>query len=117
MLNSIRDNLADKQESVLTELNDCFNIISATLLPSQRGFYITDNKVQCCMVVESFFPKDIVCNRAAISIEAYEPKQVEKRTPVKSYKTDLSVNVAQSNSPKKSIAETSDNESTILVNR
>ncbi|KAI8437513.1 hypothetical protein MSG28_011825 [Choristoneura fumiferana] len=104
MMNSIRDNLSQKPEPVLTELNDCFKIVSATLLPSERGVYITDNKVQCCLVVESNMPRDITCTRAAISIEVFKIDKVEKRTPAKSYKTDISVNNnigSQNNSPRK----------------
>ncbi|CAH2095443.1 unnamed protein product [Euphydryas editha] len=117
MLKTIREKLADKQETVLTELNDCFQIVSATLLPSERGVYITDNKIQCRFVVESHMPKDVTCSRVAISVEVFEDKQREKRTPVKSNKTDLSVSVSsQSNSPRKLTPEsTSENESNTLV--
>ncbi|CAH0731793.1 unnamed protein product, partial [Brenthis ino] len=113
MLKSIRDNLADKQESVLTELNDCFKIISATLLPSERKSYITDDKVQCRLVIESYMPKDVICTKAAISVEIFQEK-TEKRTPVKSYKTDL-ISVSVGSSPKRSTPEEGDSESNILV--
>ncbi|KAL0868397.1 hypothetical protein ABMA27_007909 [Loxostege sticticalis] len=92
MMNSIRVDLKDKTESVLTELNDCFKIISATLVPSERGVYITDNKIQCCLLIESHFSKEVNCTRAAISIEPCKEEKQDKRTPVKSYKTDLNVN-------------------------
>lgn len=118
MMNSIRDNLSQKPEPVLTELNECFKIVSATLLPSERGVYITDNKVQCCLVVESNMPKDITCTRAAISIEVFKIDKVEKRTAAKSYKTDLSVNNnigSQNNSPRKSAPD--DNELPNLISR
>ncbi|XP_072933288.1 trafficking protein particle complex subunit 10 isoform X2 [Epargyreus clarus] len=119
MMKSIKVGLADKQESVLTELNDCFKVVSVTLVPSERGIYITDNKVQCHLVVESYLPKEVMCTRAAISIELYkEEKQTEKRTPVKSYKTDLSVNSSvgtQTNSPKRLPADVAENESSNLV--
>jgi hypothetical protein len=92
MMKSIKVDLKDKTESVLSELNECFKIVSATLVPSDRGVYITDNKVQCCLTIESFFPKEIICNRAAISIEPCTEDKQEKKTPVKGYKTDLNVN-------------------------
>lgn len=112
MLKSIRDNLASKQDSVLTELSDCFKIISATLLPSERDAYITDNKVQCRLLIESFLPKYAKCI-AAISVEIFQEK-IEKRTPVKNYKTDLSVSVGSS--PKRT-PEDREDESNILVTR
>ncbi|XP_045454585.1 trafficking protein particle complex subunit 10 [Melitaea cinxia] len=117
MLKTIREKLADKEEPVLTELNDCFQIVSATLLPSERCVYITDNKIQCRFVVESHMPREVSCTRAAINVEVFEDKQTEKRTPVKNNKTDLSVSVSsQSNSPRKSTPDsTSENESNSLV--
>ncbi|XP_046971820.1 trafficking protein particle complex subunit 10 [Vanessa cardui] len=117
MMKSLRENLADKQETVLTELNDCFQIVSATLIPSERGVYITDNKIQCRFVVESHMPKDVNCTRAAISVEAYQDKQAEKRTPVKNNKTDLSVSVgSQANSPRRSTPDdTTESESNNLI--
>ncbi|XP_068619603.1 trafficking protein particle complex subunit 10 [Battus philenor] len=121
MMKSIRENLSDRTDPVLTELNDCFKVVSATLLPSERGLYITDNKVQCCLVVESYLPKTVVCTRAAISTEiCKEDKQTERRTPVKSYKTDLSVNGSvgtQINSPKKSPADNSSDDTSNLITR
>ncbi|XP_063537577.1 trafficking protein particle complex subunit 10 isoform X2 [Cydia strobilella] len=117
MMKSIRD-LSQKPEPVLSELNECFKIVSVTLLPSDRGIYITDNKVQCGLVVESNMPKDIICTRAAISIEKFKvDKQTEKRTPAKSYKTEINVNNnvgSQNNSPRK-IAPEGDNELTNLI--
>ncbi|CAG5014524.1 unnamed protein product [Parnassius apollo] len=120
MMKSIRENLSDKRDPVLTELNDCFKVVSATLLPSERGVYITDNKIQCCLVVESNLPKIVVCTQAAISTQiCKEEKQTERRTPVKSYKTDLSVNSSvgmQNNSPKKSTGEaTVENDTSDLI--
>ncbi|XP_023939099.2 trafficking protein particle complex subunit 10 [Bicyclus anynana] len=115
MLKTIRENLADKQESVLTELNDCFKLVSAELLPSERDVYITDNKVQCRLVIESDMPKDVLCTRAAIGTEAHQDKPTEKRTPVKNYKTDLTVSTAsQANSPRKTV-DTAETESNTLV--
>ncbi|XP_041982895.1 trafficking protein particle complex subunit 10 [Aricia agestis] len=108
MWKSMRENLAERQESVLTELNDCFKIVSATLVPSERGVYITDNKIQVRLVFDSNFPKDILCNRAAISIERYE-----KKTPAKNYKTDLSASVSVA-SPKKSKECTDDSETNVV---
>ncbi|CAG4959637.1 unnamed protein product [Colias eurytheme] len=99
MMKSIKENLTEK-DSVQAELNDCFRIISATLLPSERGVYITDNKVQCRLVVVSFLPKDVVCTRSAICVDMCEDK-TDKQTPVKNYKTDLS-SVGTQASPKKS---------------
>ncbi|XP_049885562.1 trafficking protein particle complex subunit 10 [Pectinophora gossypiella] len=102
MMKSIKDNLLDKSDTVLAELNDCFKIVSATLIPSERGVYITDSTVQCCLVVDSNFPKEVSCSRAAINIEKCKDAKQEKRTPMKSYKTDLSVSVGvQTGSPKK----------------
>ncbi|KAL4715985.1 hypothetical protein ACJJTC_013285 [Scirpophaga incertulas] len=92
MMKSIRMDFKGKNVTVLTELNECFKLVSATLVPSDRGIYITDHKVQCCLVVESLFPKDVRCNRAAISIEPCTEDRTDKKTPVKSYKTDLNVN-------------------------
>ncbi|XP_063896992.1 trafficking protein particle complex subunit 10 [Helicoverpa armigera] len=116
MMKSIREELSKKPESVLTELNDCFKVVSASLVPSERGVYITDNKVQCRMTVVSYLPKDVACTRAAISIERCKDDKAEKRTPVKSYKTDLSVsgNVSQNNSPRRGTVEP-DNDSTNLI--
>ncbi|XP_037301824.1 trafficking protein particle complex subunit 10 [Manduca sexta] len=105
MMKTIKDELSKKPDTVLSELNECFKIISVALLPSERGLYITDNIVQCRMVVESNLPKDVVCTRAAISIEVCS--KTEKRTPVK-HKTDLSVSGSvgtQTNSPKKGSEE------------
>ncbi|XP_047986629.1 trafficking protein particle complex subunit 10 [Leguminivora glycinivorella] len=116
MMKSIKS-LSQKPEPVLTELNECFKIVSVALLPSDRGIYITDNKVQCRLVVESNMPKDITCTRAAISIERYKVDKQEKRTPAKSYKTDLSVNNnvgSQNSSPRKGAPE-GDNELTNLI--
>lgn len=101
-MNSIRQNLADKTEPVLAELNDCFKIVSATLVPSERGVYITDNKIQCRLVIESHFPKDVKCTKAAICIEQSKNDKQDKRTPVKNYKTDLSNNAWMTTPPKKS---------------
>ncbi|CAK1594006.1 unnamed protein product [Parnassius mnemosyne] len=120
MMKSIRENLSDRRDPVLTELNDCFKVVSATLLPSERGVYITDNKVQCRLVIESNLPKIVVCTQASISTHiCKEEKQTERRTPVKSYKTDLSVNSSvgmQNNSPKKSTGEaTVENDTSDLI--
>ncbi|XP_013166205.1 PREDICTED: trafficking protein particle complex subunit 10 [Papilio xuthus] len=120
MMKSIREGLSEKSEPVLTELNDCFKVVSATILPSERGVYITDNKVQCCLTIESYLPKTVVGTRAAISTEiSKQDKQTERRTPVKNYKTDLSVNGSigtQSYSPKKSVGDASvDNDPSYLL--
>lgn len=104
MMKSIRKNLSDRTETILAELSDCFNVISATLIPSERGVYITDNKIQCCLKIESYLPQDVNCTKAAISIELFNntEKVMEKKTQVKNvHKTDLTGSVAQSNSPKK----------------
>lgn len=69
MMKSIKEHLSTKTETVLSELNECFKVVSASLVPSERGIYITDHKVQTRLVVESYFPKDVVCTKAAISIE------------------------------------------------
>lgn len=103
MLKSIKNDLSDQPDTVLTELNDCFKVVSASLQPSERGVYITDNKIECRLVVESFLPKEALCSKAAISIETCG-KVTERRTPVKGYKTDLGVNSSVSalgGSPKK----------------
>ncbi|CAG9112783.1 unnamed protein product [Plutella xylostella] len=108
MMKSIQKNLRDQPESVLTELSDCFKLISVTLLPSERGAYITDNTIECRLVLESFLPKDVVCTKAAISVETCKEKSVEKKTPVKGAKTDLTVSssVSQTSSPRKHVQET-----------
>ncbi|XP_050672196.1 trafficking protein particle complex subunit 10 [Leptidea sinapis] len=100
MMKSIKESLSDKQKAVQTELNDCFQLISVTLLPSERGIYITENKVQVRLVFESLLPKDVACTQAAICIDVYTERQTEKQTPVKTSKTDLSSVGTQS--PKKS---------------
>ncbi|CAH2054314.1 unnamed protein product, partial [Iphiclides podalirius] len=104
MRNSIRVQL-EKREPVAAELNDCFRVVSATLLPSERGIYVADNKVQCRLTVESHLPKLVRCSRAAISTELLKDPPVERRP--KSHKTDLSVNgsVTQAGSPKKPTGE------------
>lgn len=102
----------DKQESVLTELNDCFKIVSVNILPSERGVYITDNKVQCRLVIESLMPKDVLCNKAAICVDSVK----QDKTPVKTYKTDLTVG-KQSSSPRKSNIDNTDSDSNNLVTR
>lgn len=115
MTKAIRENLSEKRDPVLTELNDCFKVVSATLLPSERGVYITDNKVQCRLVVGSYLPKPVKCTRAAISSEVYKDKTTEKRTPAKGYKTDLSVNGSvgtQASSPKKATGDQLDESDT-----
>ena len=114
-MKSIREELSKKTETVLTELNECFKVVSATLMPSERGVYITDNKVQCRMTVVSYLPKDVTCTRAAISIERCKDDKVEKRTPVKSYKTDLSVS-GSVGSPKRGPVEP-ECETTDLITR
>ncbi|RVE49327.1 hypothetical protein evm_006040 [Chilo suppressalis] len=118
MTKSINVDLRDKTDSVLAELNECFKIISATLVPSDRGLYITENKVQCCLLVESFFPKEVTCNRAAISIETCKEDRQEKKTPVKSYKTDLNVNGSvstQTNLQRKTSDVSADSEVSNLI--
>lgn len=111
MMKSLKD-ISSKPDSVLCELNDCFKIVSATLLPSERGVYITDNKVECCLTIESYFPREVNCKKAAISIENREEKCTDKRTPVKN-KTDLSS--VSSNSPKKGASDVSNDESIVLT--
>ncbi|CAK1545522.1 unnamed protein product [Leptosia nina] len=96
MIKSIKQNLTEK-ESVQTELNDCFHLIATSLLPSERG-YITDSKVQCRVVIESFLPRDVVCTRGSICLDS--ESQIDKKTPVKNNKTDVSVGTQAS--PKKS---------------
>ncbi|XP_013186203.2 trafficking protein particle complex subunit 10 isoform X2 [Amyelois transitella] len=115
MMKSIRDNLSDKTDTVLAELNDCFKVISAEILPSERGIYVTDNKVQCCLKIECLLPKDVVCTKAAISIETCKEDK-GRRTPVKGYKTDLSVNsnVSAPNSPRKAAADGDGDSSNII---
>ncbi|OWR45095.1 Trafficking protein particle complex subunit 10 [Danaus plexippus plexippus] len=108
MMKSIKE--TDKQESVLTELNDCFKIVSVNILPSERGVYITDNKVQCRLVIESLMPKDVLCNKAAICVDSVK----QDKTPVKTYKTDLTVG-KQSSSPRKSNIDNTDSDSNNLV--
>lgn len=116
-MNTIKNELCKKPETVLTELNECFKIISVELLPSERGVYITDNKVQCRLVVECYLPKDILCTKAAISIETIKnEKTIESRTPVK-HKTDLSNVGTQTNSPRKAIAAVVESEAICLVSR
>ncbi|XP_053615450.1 trafficking protein particle complex subunit 10 isoform X2 [Plodia interpunctella] len=115
MMKSIKDNLSDKTETVLAELNDCFKVISANILPSERGIYITDNKVQCRLKIESFLPKEVVCTKAAISIEPCKEDK-SRKTPVKGYKTDLSVNgsVSAQNSPRKALLDVVDDLTNII---
>lgn len=121
MSKSIKENLSDKTEPVLAELNDCFKLVSATLVPSDRGVYITDNKVQCCLTIESLFPKDVTCNRAAISIEVCKDDKLEKKPSAKCNKTDLSVNSSvgtQTNSPRKAANDSSvEIDATNLISR
>lgn len=114
-MKSIREELCKKSETVLTELNECFKVVSTSLVPSERGVYITDNKVQCRMTVVSYLPKDVTCTRAAISIERCTEDRTDRRTPVKSYKTDLSVSSSVA-SPRRGPAE-ADNETTNLITR
>lgn len=116
-MNTIRNNLHDKPDSVLSELNECFKIVSATLLPSERGVYITDNKVQCRLVVESNMPKEVNC-KASISVESCKDEKSEKRTPSKSHKTDLSVSsVSTQNSPRKQVVDNTECQEVSLVDR
>lgn len=109
MMKCIREELSKKTETVLTELNECFKIVSAKLVPSERGVYITDNKVHCRLTVVSYLPKDVLCSKAAISIECC--KDDKEKKPVKGHKTDLSSGSVsnQTNSPKRGPVET-DNE-------
>ncbi|XP_075984527.1 SIDL trafficking protein particle complex subunit 10 [Anticarsia gemmatalis] len=113
MMKCIREELSKKAETVLTELNECFKIVSASLVPSERGVYITDNKVQCRLTVVSYLPKDVTCSKAAISIECCAEKD---KKPVKGYKTDLASGSvgSQNNSPRRGPVET-DNETTNLI--
>lgn len=117
MMNSIQDNLADKTEPVLAELNDCFKIVSATLVPSERGVYITDNKIQCRLQIESYFPKNVKCTKASICIEQCRDDKHDKRTPAKNYKTDLSNSVCTQASPKKAASCTSSDDTINLISR
>lgn len=118
MIKSIRNDLANETETVLAELNDCFKIISVSLVPSKRGVYITDNKVECCLQLESYLPKEVMCTKAAISIESYK-RSSDRRTPVKGgHKTDLTVNSNvgnQCNSPKK-LAQDIENDGPNFIN-
>lgn len=116
-MNSIRDNLADKSEPVLAELNDCFKIVSATLVPSERGVYITDNKIQCRLQIESYFPKNVKCTKASICIEQCKDDKQDKKTSAKNYKTDLSNNVCMQTSPKKAANNTSADDTINLISR
>ncbi|XP_052753986.1 trafficking protein particle complex subunit 10 [Galleria mellonella] len=120
MLKCIKEKLSDKQDTVLAELNDCFKLVSATLIPSERGVYITDNKVQCRLLLECNLPKEVTCTRTAISIEPCKEDRNEsgKRTPVKCYKTDLTVNGSvstQTNSPRKSTSDVVESELSNIV--
>lgn len=120
MMKSIKENLSGKSETVLTELNDCFKVVLATLVPSHRGIYITDYKVQCCLQLDCLLPKEVTCTRMAISIEPCKEDKTEKKTPVKSYKTDLSVNgsvSSQTNSPRRSASDVGESEPSALVSR
>lgn len=112
----IREELSKKTDTVLTELNECFKIVSASLMPSEREIYITDNKVQCRLTVISFLPKEVRCSKAAITIECCKDEKEKKL--VKGHKTDLgSGNVAsQTNSPKRGVVG-SDNDITNLITR
>lgn len=111
MMRTIREDLANKTDTVLAELNECFKVKSVSLLPPERGLYITENKVQCRVVIESFLPKDIKCTKAAISIDLFKDDKVaEKKPPVK-HKTDLSVNCSvgiQTGSPKRNVDKIED---------
>lgn len=121
MMKSFRENLSHKTESILTDLNECFKIVSATLVPSERGVYITDNKVECRLVVESYFPKDVKSTRAAISIETCSSDKINEKRTAKGYKTDLSVNSnvgTQTNSPRKAVSDVPvDSDQTQLISR
>lgn len=69
MMKSIRKNLKDKSSPVLCELGDCFRIVSASIVKPKRGIFITDNKIQCCLEMESLLPREVVCKKACVSIE------------------------------------------------
>lgn len=117
MMNSIRDNLANKTEPVVAELNDCFKIVSATLVPSERGVYITDNKIQCRLQIESYFPKNVKCSKASICIEQCKDDKQDKKTSAKNYKTDLNNSVCTQTSPKKTVNCTSGDDTVNLISR
>lgn len=115
MLKAIRDELSKKPDTVLSELNECFKIVSATILPSERGVYITENKVQCQLVLVSNFPESMNC-KASISVESCKDDKSQK-TPTKCHKTDLSVSsVSAQNSPRKANLEATDCQEGALVN-
>ncbi|CAB3233344.1 unnamed protein product [Arctia plantaginis] len=114
MMKCIREELSKKTDTVLTELNECFKIVSASLVPSERGVYITDNTVQCRLTVISFLPREVRCSKAAISIEHCKDEKEKKL--VKGHKTDLASGsvASQTNSPKRGLVG-SDNEITNLI--
>lgn len=116
-MNSIRDNLEHRKEPVLAALNDCFKIVSATLVPSERGVYITDNKIQCRLQIESYFPKNVKCTKASICIEQCRDDKQDKKTPVKNYKTDLTNSMCTQTSSKKTVTCTSAEDTINLISR
>lgn len=96
MQKSIKTRLKDTTEMILAELNDCFKVVAVEVLPSERENHIKDYPVKVVLCIESFFPREVLCQRACISLEEQDPKRPERRPQEKTNKTELS-NVNNSN--------------------
>lgn len=108
MIKSIKSNLFETQQPVLSEMNDCFKIIAVNILPPDRDNYIKDSPVRVQILFESLFPREVVCQKASINLEPYNEteaaKKVERKSLDKMNKTELA-NISNSSgnqaSPKK----------------
>lgn len=110
MLKCIRNKLKDNDVPALSELNECFKVIAVEIISSERENYVKDSPVRINLTLESFFPREVLCHRAAVSVEDYkEPKTAEKKLQDKANKTEinLSSNINGKASPAKKASPTS----------
>lgn len=97
MLKSIKNNLQNTTQPIIAELNECFKIVEVEILPSERENYITDNPIKVCLCFESLFPRELVCQKAAINIEDFKESINNEKPEKPSDKSNKTDNLNNSN--------------------